>query len=99
MGSEFADIFIRLLDACWLFGEIDLEAAESLAGFFSLGKSFPANMNTLHDLISGVSEAVESGGAEGDRAVLLTSWCSCGSSVSTMASICWLSMSGKMAMQ
>ncbi len=56
VGSEFADIFIRLLDDCWLFGEIDLDR-ESLAGFFALSDSFPANMNSLHDLISIVSEA------------------------------------------
>lgn len=56
VGSEFADIFIRLLDDCWLFGEIDLDRA-NLAGFFSLSDSFPANMNTFHDLISNVSEA------------------------------------------
>lgn len=60
VGSEFADIFIRLLDDCYLFGEIDLEQ-ENLAGFFALSDSFPANMNTLHDLISGVSEAVDLG--------------------------------------
>ena len=29
VGSEFADIFIRLLDDAWLFGQMDLEAAES----------------------------------------------------------------------
>lgn len=58
VGSEFADIFIRLLDDCWLFGKIDLEAAAS-PGRFGINDSFPANMNTLHIMIARASLAAE----------------------------------------
>ena len=51
--SEFADIFIRLLDDAWLFGEIDLEAVAS-PGRFGINDSFATNMNTLHVLITTV---------------------------------------------
>ena len=56
MGSEFADIFIRLLDDAWLFGQVDLETATG-PGRFSVSRSFPTNMNTLHDLFSMASNA------------------------------------------
>ena len=32
VGSEFADIFIRLLDDAWLFGQIDLDAEAASRG-------------------------------------------------------------------
>jgi hypothetical protein len=56
--SEFADIFIRLLDDAWLFGKIDLEAVAS-PGRFGINDSFAANMNTLHILIATASMAQE----------------------------------------
>ena len=56
VGSEFADIFIRLLDDAWLFGQIDLEAAAS-HGRFGINDSFPASMNSLHTLIAMASMA------------------------------------------
>ena len=61
VGSEFADIFIRLLDDAWLFGQIDLEALAH-PGRFGVNDSFPANMNMLHDLISKTS--MEENGGE-----------------------------------
>jgi hypothetical protein len=56
VGSEFADIFIRLLDDAQLFGPVDLEKAP-MNDFRQLivSTSFPANMNMLHDLISKAS--------------------------------------------
>lgn len=57
--SEFADIFIRLLDYAWRFDEQDLEAAVRQCGKFGIYDSFPANMNTLHDLVSLCSHAWE----------------------------------------
>ena len=54
VGSEFADIFIRLLDDAWLFGEVDLEPTLVLPSGFDVSRSFPANMNTLHNMISNV---------------------------------------------
>src|ERR1700675_128719 len=58
VGSEFADIFIRLLDDAWLFGQVDLEAVAS-HGRFGINNSFPANMNTLHIMIARASMAAE----------------------------------------
>jgi hypothetical protein len=55
VGSEFADILIRLLDDAWLFGEVDLEAGARRIAPIVAGGSFPADMNVLHDLISLVS--------------------------------------------
>jgi hypothetical protein len=58
VGSEFADIFIRLLDDAYLFGEIDLDAELSCrAGAFAVSSSFPANMNTMHTFIASASMA------------------------------------------
>lgn len=60
VGSEFADILIRLLDDAYLFGLVDLEQLASQSGKFDLYGTFPANMNGLHDLISRASmQAVE----------------------------------------
>ena len=61
VGSEFADIFIRLLDDAWLFGQMDLEAAKTDPGRFGINDSFPANMNVLHIMIARVSMAQELG--------------------------------------
>lgn len=52
VGSEFADILIRLLDDVHLFGQLDgLEKALDRAGYLAISDSFPDNMNTLHNLI------------------------------------------------
>jgi NTP pyrophosphatase (non-canonical NTP hydrolase) len=64
VGSEFADIFIRLLDDAYLYGCLDLEKALKRAGAFALYTSFPANMNGLHDLISLASMQVGDGPPE-----------------------------------
>ena len=61
VGSEFADIFIRLLDDAWLFGQVDLEAVKTDPGRFGINDSFPANMNVLHIMIVRVSMAQELG--------------------------------------
>lgn len=60
VGSEFADIFIRLLDDAWLFGPADLEAAAG-PGRFGISESFPENMNTLHLIIARACMAWEDG--------------------------------------
>ena len=62
VGSEFADIFIRLLDDAWLYAGGDLEAQTE--GLYALNESFPANMNALHDLISMASGWWEGEGNE-----------------------------------
>jgi len=72
VGSEFADIFIRLLDDAWLFGakttaspdgiDLEVEASRS-AGRFGISTSFGANMNALHGLIAHASFAWEAGDA------------------------------------
>jgi hypothetical protein len=62
VGSEFADIFIRLLDDAWLFGQVDLEAAAVFWPVPEVSISFPANMNALHDLISRASTDAGSAG-------------------------------------
>jgi hypothetical protein len=68
VGSEFADIFIRLLDDAWLFGQIDLDAEDARrAGVGFAQGSFPANMNTLHDLISRVSAVGSMGDPIGEH--------------------------------
>jgi NTP pyrophosphatase (non-canonical NTP hydrolase) len=58
-GSEFADIFIRLLDDCYLFG-VDLEKAIQ-PGRFGINDSFAANINVLHDFISRASMEQDNG--------------------------------------
>jgi NTP pyrophosphatase (non-canonical NTP hydrolase) len=55
VGSEFADVFIRLMDDAWLFGKIDLEAAAASPGQFGINMSFLTNMNTLHVMIARLS--------------------------------------------
>jgi hypothetical protein len=61
VGSEFADIFIRLLDDCQLFGlaDPDKRVAEH-KGRFGVSTSFVANLNTLHTLIVRACMAWES---------------------------------------
>lgn len=61
VGSEFADIFIRLLDDAWLFGQINLEMEAGNVYHLATGGSFPANMNKLHDLISMASHTAAAG--------------------------------------
>ncbi len=56
VGSEFADVYIRLMDDAWIFGRIDLEGVAS-PGRFALSDSFAANLNTLHNIISRASMA------------------------------------------
>ncbi len=52
VGSEFADVLIRLLDSCIRFG-VDLESeAAREAPAYVLSGSFPENVNTLHFLIA-----------------------------------------------
>jgi NTP pyrophosphatase (non-canonical NTP hydrolase) len=58
VGSEFADVFIRLLDDCDLF-EVDLERAAGRVASFVLRDSFLENMNDLHTLIAMASHAGE----------------------------------------
>jgi hypothetical protein len=62
VGSEFADIFIRLLDDAWLYAGGHLYARTE--GLYALNDSFPANMNALHDLISMASGWWEGEGNE-----------------------------------
>ena len=73
VGSEFADIFIRLLDDAWLYGQVDLEPWELPASALA-GKSFPANMNALHDLISAVSTNVKGGSLYVQRLSVILSY-------------------------
>ncbi len=56
--SEFADIFIRLLDDCYLFG-VDPEVRSFRPGRFGIDESFVANMNTMHGFIARASAARE----------------------------------------
>ena len=56
VGSEFADILIRLLDDAQLFGRVDLDKVAG-SGRFGISDSFPANMNTLHVMIAKASMA------------------------------------------
>lgn len=56
--SEFADIFIRLLDDAWLFGQLDLDAeVAEHAGVYGVHESFATNMNVLHKLIVRMDES------------------------------------------
>jgi hypothetical protein len=58
VGSEFADVLIRLLDDAWLFGKLDLdEALAACHGRFGIDESFMVNMNTLHVMIAKASMA------------------------------------------
>jgi NTP pyrophosphatase (non-canonical NTP hydrolase) len=67
VGSEFADILIRLLDTCIRFG-VDLEAErEEFAGAYGFHDSFPENMNTLHVLIARASEVYALGEGPGEQ--------------------------------
>jgi NTP pyrophosphatase (non-canonical NTP hydrolase) len=67
IGSEFADVLIRLLDCCVRFG-VDLEAErEEFAGAYGFRDSFPENMNTLHVLIARASEVHALGEGPGEQ--------------------------------
>jgi len=67
VGSEFADVFIRLLDDADLWGW-DLEAAANQVGLFGLYDTFLENTNALHTLVGRLSSAGDGvaifGGAE-----------------------------------
>jgi NTP pyrophosphatase (non-canonical NTP hydrolase) len=59
VGSEFADIFIRLLDASARY-KVDLEEyVEDDPEIFAVDDEFLVNINMLHRLIAGVSVALE----------------------------------------
>ena len=59
VGSEFADVLIRLLDDCGRFG-VDLEAEVGYhAGLYGISESFLENMNALHSMIARASFAWE----------------------------------------
>ena len=55
VGSEFADVFIRLLDDAWLFGKIDRRWPPMAA--FAINDSFPANRTPAHHAPRGVHGA------------------------------------------
>jgi hypothetical protein len=56
VGSEFADIFIRLLDDSVLFG-VDLDAETALHyGAYAISDRFMENMDTLHVMVARASE-------------------------------------------
>jgi NTP pyrophosphatase (non-canonical NTP hydrolase) len=61
VGSELADIFIRLLDDSARYG-LDLPARARDARLFSLSGDFLHEINTLHDLISRASISWQGGG-------------------------------------
>ena len=63
VGSEFADIFIRLLDADNRYDMLLAEYLEEDPEIFDLDVEFMVNINTLHDLLSHVSWASETSGA------------------------------------
>jgi NTP pyrophosphatase (non-canonical NTP hydrolase) len=54
VGSEFADILIRLLDDGYLYG-VDLEREAARGGRLAVPATFPASINTLHNLIARAS--------------------------------------------
>jgi hypothetical protein len=61
VGSEFADVFIRLLDDCDLYkvnlqGELDRQG-----GLFAISDSFLENMNVLHTMVAKASMAQDAG--------------------------------------
>lgn len=71
VGSEFADVFIRLLDDAWLFGQHDLEHAARRIAPVGVPERFPAAMNVLHDLISAASRDITGWGFEENGAAIL----------------------------
>lgn len=59
VGSEFADVLIRLLDDCGRFA-VDLEAEVGKhGGLYAVSTSFLENMNALHDHIARASMVYE----------------------------------------
>jgi NTP pyrophosphatase (non-canonical NTP hydrolase) len=66
VGSEFADVLIRLLDDCYLFG-IDVDWVTSGPREFRLPASFVETIDVLHRLIARASDAP--GEATRDRAI------------------------------
>lgn len=68
VGSELADVVIRLMDDS---GRYDLGLPELVPhrrGVFALSDDFMTNVNGLHDMISRVSMAWDSGPVAGDLA-------------------------------
>lgn len=63
VGSEFADILIRLLDDCALFGADLGTALTGQHGAHGISVSFLENMNWLHILAVRASAAMESAGS------------------------------------
>jgi NTP pyrophosphatase (non-canonical NTP hydrolase) len=71
VGSEFADVFIRLLDDCDLY-EVDLQAAlDRHTGLFAVNESFLENTNQLHTMIARASMVFELAWDEPDSAYAL----------------------------
>lgn len=70
VGSEFADILIRLLGDAWIYGEggggapLNLETGAAQVAAIPFAESFPANMNILHDLVSAASRDFDGWGFE-----------------------------------
>jgi hypothetical protein len=67
VGSEFADILIRLLDDDERYGIRLAEKMASYHGAFSISDSFLTNMNTLHTQTAWASVLWESGSPEFDQ--------------------------------
>jgi hypothetical protein len=71
VGSEFADILIRLLDDCDQF-DVGLQAAiDRNPGRFGINESFLANMNALHTMVAKASDVTEFAWDEADPGAAL----------------------------
>jgi NTP pyrophosphatase (non-canonical NTP hydrolase) len=62
VGSEFADVLIRMLDDDRRYGLLLAEYLEDDPEVFELDEEFLVNINTLHFLISQVNFALETSG-------------------------------------
>lgn len=62
VGSEFADVFIRLLDADNRHDMLLAEYLEDDPEIFDLDEEFMVNVNTLHGLIADVMRSAEMSG-------------------------------------
>jgi NTP pyrophosphatase (non-canonical NTP hydrolase) len=71
VGSEFADILIRLLDDNERYGAGIEEKLAYHSGAFGINDSFLVNMNFLHGLIVQASDAFEAGDS---AAWMVTGW-------------------------
>lgn len=71
VGSEFADVLIRLLDDCDQF-DVALQAAiDRNPGQFGINESFLTNMNTLHTMVAKASAVAEFAWDEADPGTAL----------------------------